>query len=107
MIPDVSTWKQMRFCAPDGHAEILWVQPAGGVGPATCFDPAIVAIHVRERSEWNTRAADYLIGLQDRGAIQFWEVGDPDAYPPDEPEPPGEYRELVHPRPDDSRVEFI
>jgi hypothetical protein len=167
-------WQQMRFKAPDGHAEILWVQPdeqgtfrvlnvpvwqygvsvgsrvSGqpgerwleyervvedskgatvrvyipadapitpasrfylerilpdcrdhrfGVGPATFFDPRVVAIHVRERSDWDTRFADYLNGLADEGLIQLWEVGDPDAYPPDEPEEPGEYRELVHPRP--------
>lgn len=70
-----------------------------GVGPATFLDPALVAIHVHERSDWNTRFAEYLNGLTDEGLLQLWEVGDPDAYPPEEPEEPGEHDELIHPRP--------
>jgi len=178
---DALEWRQMRFRAADGHAEVLWVQPEGesyrvlnvpvwlygisvgslvrggagerwlefeeliepspgatvrlyvpddapllpasrlyrerilpdcrvhgiGVGPATFFDPAVVAIHVRDRADWDTRVAEYLNRLIDEGVIEFWEVGDPDAYPPEEPEEPGEYRELIHERPAPRRTEVI
>ena len=77
------------------------------IGPATFFDPQVVAIHVRDRNDWNTRFADYLNGLIDEGLLQLWEVGDPDAYPLDEPEEAGEYGELVHPRPTPNRTELI
>ena len=177
-----SDWRQMRFVASDGHAEVFWVQPevdgsytvlsvpvwqygvsvgsrvkghsgerwlesdgvlensSGatvrlyipadapvtpasrlylervipdcrerglGVGPATFFDPRVVAVHVRARDEWNTRAADYFNHLVEQGLLQLWEVGDPDAYPPDEPEVPSKHRELIHPRPTPSLEEFV
>jgi uncharacterized protein DUF4262/uncharacterized protein DUF4265 len=167
-------WKQMRFMAADGHAEVLWVQPAAkgtyrvlsvpvwqygvsvnsmvkardgerwlefdsvveessgatirvyvpsnaritpasrlylerivpdcrdrgiGIGPATFFDPGLVAIHVQDRSDWSTRFAEYLDALTEEGLLQVWEVGDPDAYPSEEPEERGEHDELIHPRP--------
>jgi hypothetical protein len=171
----------MRFCAPDGHVEVLWVQPEGdsyrvlnvpvwlygvsvgsrvrghpgerwlefdeviedssgatvrlyipadaptmpasrlyleriladcrlnriGIGPATFFDPRVVAVHINERRDWNTRFANYLDRLVEEGQLQLWEVGDPDAYPPEEPEEVGTYRELVHPRPTPNRPEWI
>jgi len=78
-----------------------------GIGPATFFDPAVVAIHLRERSDWNTSIADYLDALANEGLIQLWEVGDPDAYPPDEPDKPVEHENLVHPRPTPRREEAI
>ena len=70
-----------------------------GIGPATFFDPALVAIHIQERSDWNTRFAEYLDALTNEGLLQLWEVGDPDAYPPDEPEECSEHDVLIHPRP--------
>jgi hypothetical protein len=45
--------------------------------------------------------------LADEGVLQLWEVGDPDAFPPTEPEEPGEYRELVHPWPTPNREERV
>ena len=70
-----------------------------GIGPATFFDPAVVAIHIRERSDWNTLIADYLNELIEEGLVQLWEIGDPNEYPPDEPEERGDHDELIHPRP--------
>jgi len=78
-----------------------------GIGPATFFDPQVVAIHVRARTDWNTRFADYLSELAEHGMPQLWEVGDPDAYPPDEPEEPGDHSDLIHPRPTPDRTESI
>jgi hypothetical protein len=78
-----------------------------GIGPATFFDPRVVAIHVRERSDWSTRFAEYLNGLVDERVLQLWEVGDPDAFPPDEPDEDGAYCELVHPRPTPDREELV
>jgi len=78
-----------------------------GIGPATFFDPRVVAIHVRVRADWDTRLADYLDELIDEGLLELWEVGDPDAYPPDETEEPAEHRDLVHPRPTPGREEAI
>jgi hypothetical protein len=70
-----------------------------GIGPATFFDPALVAIHVHERSDWNTLIADYLNALVNEGFVQLWQVGDPNEYPSDEVEEAGEHTELIHPRP--------
>lgn len=72
------------------------------VGPATFFDPEIVAVHVANRREL-PKVVTYLDDLKRRGLIRFWEYGDPvnssgelgeDGYAP-------EPWELVHPLPVD------
>jgi uncharacterized protein DUF4265 len=74
------------------------------IGPATFFDPLVVAVHIRDRSQWDQTYARYLDELVDRGSIRFWEVGDPDPYPPEKSDEIVTDSELVHPRPTDDRV---
>jgi hypothetical protein len=47
-------------------------------GPATFFDPEIVAFHVHSRRRWQDvgRYCDELVRKQ---VLKFWELGDPDA----------------------------
>lgn len=73
------------------------------IGPATFFDPLVVAVHIRHRDQWNQAYAKYLDDLVARGSIRFWEVGDPDVSPPDQPDEVVSDSELVHPRPTSSR----
>jgi hypothetical protein len=69
------------------------------IGPATFFDPRVVAIHLHRREEWDSAAASYFNELVDEGIAELWEIGDPDMYPPDESEVEEFGGELVHPRP--------
>ena len=69
------------------------------IGPATFFDPLLVAIHLQRREEWDNDAADYFNELVDQGTAQLWEIADPDMYPPDEPEMAEFDGVLKHPRP--------
>ncbi|HEX9483409.1 MAG TPA: DUF4265 domain-containing protein [Gemmatimonadaceae bacterium] len=74
------------------------------IGPATFFNPRLVAVHVHERKKWWPEVGSYLDRLVSEGVLEQWEVGDPDQYA-------GEYREddneplsgrmLVHPLPVD------
>lgn len=73
------------------------------IGPATFFDPLVVAVHIRARDQWNKAYATYLDDLVARGSIRFWEVGDPDVYPPEEPDEVISDSELVHPPPTPNR----
>lgn len=72
-----------------------------GVGPATHYDPPLVAFHVHERAAVHGKVASYLDRLVAEGIITHWEIGDPEP----EPEPLSVERakeradELVHERP--------
>lgn len=46
------------------------------VGPATVFDPDIIAIHIGDR-EQVARVGTYLDTLVGQGVLRFWELGDP------------------------------
>ena len=48
-----------------------------GIGPATFFDPRLVAIHVHFRDRLWPDFASYLADLVEEGLLQEWEVGDP------------------------------
>jgi hypothetical protein len=69
------------------------------IGPATFFDPRVVAIHLQRREEWDTEAAAYFNELVDQGIAELWEIADPDMYPPEEAEVEEFDGILVHPRP--------
>lgn len=74
------------------------------VGPATFFDPDIVAIHLRNRDQLPL-AIGYFDDLVRRGVIRFWELSDPAS--PSEAEDEGaeeEPWELVHPFPDGGTI---
>ena len=74
------------------------------IGPATFFDPLVVAVHIHDREQWSQEYALYFDDLVARGSVSFWEVGDPDAYPPEEPDEVVSDSELVHPRPSPNRA---
>ncbi len=72
------------------------------IGPATFFDPRVVAVHIHDRDQQATAVASYLDELVDAGIADLWEFGDPDTYPPeDAEESAGD--ELVHPQPTTQR----
>jgi hypothetical protein len=77
------------------------------IGPSTFFDPLVVAVHIHDRTQWDQQYASYLDDLVERGSIKFWEVGDPDAYPPEETEEVTSDSELIHPRPTTDRVSYF
>lgn len=69
------------------------------VGPATFFNPRLVAIHVPDWQRSHDALFEYLEELAAAGDIQEWESADP-AEPSDEPpEPARPGPALVHPRP--------
>lgn len=74
------------------------------LGPATFFDPSVVAIHLQRREEWWPKFGNYLNMLQAEGAVEDWEVGDPDAYS-NEPVETADLSNdlLVHPKPTSDR----
>lgn len=45
-------------------------------GPATLFDPEVIALHVAERKNV-TQVGRYLDALTQQGVLKFWELGDP------------------------------
>lgn len=51
------------------------------IGPATFFDPKLVAFHVRDRQKWWPDVGGYLDALVREGILEQWEVADPDEYP--------------------------
>lgn len=59
------------------------------IGPATFFDPRVVAVHVREREKWWPDVGTYLDGLVSEGALEQWEVADPDEYAAEFEKPEG------------------
>lgn len=78
-------------------------QEAGfSVGPATFFDPMIVAIHVKDRSKWRD-FGEFLNSQIDDEVIEQWEVGDPDEYGDQAPQGEDIGSELVHPEPTGNR----
>lgn len=50
------------------------------VGPATFLEPKVLAMHVTDRTQWQS-VASVLDGLAASGDISFWELGDPDLSP--------------------------
>jgi hypothetical protein len=50
------------------------------IGPATFFDPRLVALHVHDRKDWWPDVGGYLDALVQEGSLVQWEVGDPDQY---------------------------
>ncbi len=75
------------------------------IGPATFFNPRLVASHVHERKKWWPEVGGYLDALVGEGVLEQWEVGDPDQYAGEHQDgdssesPPGKV--LVHPLPID------
>jgi hypothetical protein len=74
-------------------------------GPATIYDPGLVAFNVRERAWLSTAVEKYLDSLIAGGVISHWEVGDPDPEPvdPNNPAPHERGDELVHEHPADGQ----
>jgi hypothetical protein len=73
------------------------------IGPATFFDPAMVAIHVQDWEQYHEPLLAYLDELRAAGEIQEYEVGDP-AEPSDEPQEPARTgSDLIHPPPSPRR----
>lgn len=76
------------------------------IGPATFFNPRLVALHVHERGKWWPEVGGYLDRLVSEGVLEQWEVGDPDQYAAEHNEESIEKVEpgrkvLVHPLPVD------
>jgi hypothetical protein len=71
-----------------------------GFGPASLFEPDIVALHVHDRSQLASAAA-YLDTLVLDGTLRFWEQADPGAATEADEEQEDEPWELVHPPTDD------
>jgi hypothetical protein len=113
----------VRYIVPDGAvASRLYLNRVGpeatsrgiGIGPATFLDPLIVSVHLHRRDQWNPAFASYLNELVEEGAIEQWEVGDPDEYADDyQDETKGdesshdEASELIHPQPTTAREHFF
>lgn len=53
------------------------------IGPATFFNPRLVAVNLYDRKEWWPRVGGYLETLVKGGVLEQWEVGDPDQYATD------------------------
>lgn len=50
------------------------------IGPATFFQPRLVAFHLRRREDWWPQVGSYLDHLVSLALIEQWEVADPDVY---------------------------
>lgn len=50
------------------------------IGPATFFNPRLVAVHVHDRADWWPKVGGYFDTLVSEGVLEQWEVGDPDQY---------------------------
>ncbi|HKW08888.1 MAG TPA: DUF4265 domain-containing protein [Gemmatimonadaceae bacterium] len=69
------------------------------IGPATFFDPRLVAIHVQDWDRYCDQLVQYLQDLRATNDIQEWEIADP-AEPSDQTqEAPRPGPGLIHPRP--------
>ena len=108
----------IRFIAPQGNlASELYksrIVPDARrlglfIGPATFFDPRLVAVHVRDRATWWPEVGGYFDRLVTEGVVEGWEVGDPDEYAADhadDSELSAKTRDvLVHPLPIDGQME--
>lgn len=97
--PHLATWLYQDKILPVAAALGL------GIGPATLFDPEVVAIHVQSRPQWQAvgRVLDTVVA---NGMARFWELGDPNLQT--RSEEPGSSNtdpwQLVHPPPDDREV---
>jgi hypothetical protein len=76
------------------------------IGPATFFNPRLVAVNLHDRKHWWPKVGEYLDALVKDGVLEQWEVGDPDQYAEDHEhetdeslQPTG--KPLVHPLPVD------
>lgn len=106
----------VRVIVSEGPASKVYLDHIGpeaaergiGVGPATFFDPLIVAIHVHRKSQWWPDLGAYLNELIERELIGQWEVGDPDEFA-EEPYEEADFAdsELVHPRPTSERAQYF
>jgi len=76
-----------------------------GIGPATLFDPEVIAIHVHSRPQWQAvgRMLDTVVA---GGMARFWELGDPDLQASTEEAAvsSADPWQLVHPPPEDREV---
>lgn len=79
------------------------------IGPATFFNPRLVAIHVHARSEWWPKMGEFLNRLIADGIGEQWEVADPDEYGVASGLPPqSEGPVLMHPLPaDDTEASYL
>lgn len=79
------------------------------VGPATFFDPLIVALHISRRVDTVSAIGDVLGPLREQGVIRGWEIADPsdDEDEEEEGELSKEAGELVHPKPDAERLKKL
>jgi hypothetical protein len=77
------------------------VREGTGVGPATHYDPPLVAFHLHDRAAVHGKVAAYLDALIHQGIITHWEIGDPELEPQETSDELVEERsdELVHERP--------
>lgn len=106
----------VRFIVPSGGAKaselyLTRVIPDAKrlglyIGPATFFNPRLVAVHVHERARWWPEVGGYFDQLVNEGVLEQWEVADPDQYAADHDEETIEKVEpggkvLVHPLPAD------
>jgi hypothetical protein len=75
------------------------------IGPATFFNPRLVAVHVHERKQWWPEVGGYFDTLVSAGVVEQWEVADPDQYAGeprvDEDMEPPNGKVLMHPLPVD------
>lgn len=106
----------VRFIVPSGAAQASDVYLARVIpdakrlglyiGPATFFNPRLVAVNVHERAKWWPEVGGYLDQLVKEGVLEQWEVADPDQYAAEHDEENVEKVEsgrkvLVHPLPID------
>lgn len=77
----------VRIIVPGGQMAGEWylkyLLPAASerqlaVGPATFYDPRMVAVHVQRRSDLWESVGSYLTDLVEQGVIEKWEAGDPE-----------------------------
>ncbi len=101
-----------RFIVPEGSiASEIYLrrvlpdarQRGFHIGPATFFNPPLVAMHVRERNQQWPALGEYLDSLANAGVIEQWEVGDPERQASDEHEADEQTTGsiLIHPLPVD------
>jgi hypothetical protein len=83
------------------------------IGPATFFNPRLVAVHVHDRRKWWPEVGSFLDTLVREGVLEQWEVGDPDQYAAEHggtehTETAIRGNELVHPLPvDGTEGEYV
>lgn len=79
----------VRFIVPEDRkasavylSEVLPRAGAEGmfVGPATFFNPRLVAMNIHTRADWWPTVGTFLDALVEQGVLEQWEVADPDEY---------------------------